>query len=340
MSAIEQFLTYYIERGRDFYPRGYLRLFPDHKRLVANNRHDLINALYIGKDLFVNIFSEFQRRERDYDLIVIDIDDENLDNSLLKLCLVSVRLKKAGINYFRVTFSGSKGFHVYIHFENTRLSNYRNAIMGFLDSIGVLSLADTQSIEPNRVIRIPYTINTKTGYRSFVIGDQNEIDKIRSIEDIVSRSKQDFSMQKLYPFDTNVGLGIRIAQFDSTDLSHGKQIDPSSSVLKDFKDYPPCMKRLVSMATDETNPVDLNHSERTELAKFMVLIGKSDEEIAELYKKMSDYKEGTTLYQITYLRGRGMKMSGCDKLTDMGICCCDHDKCLFYPSINKYIMES
>lgn len=337
MSAIEQFLTYYIERGRDPYPRGYLRLYPDHKRLLAKNRHELINALYIGKDLFVNIFSEFQRRERDYDLMVIDVDDEDLGNSLLRLCLVCVRLKKAGIQNYRITFSGSKGFHIYIHFENTRLSNYRSATLGFLDSIGVGNLIDRSTLEPNRVIRIPYTINTKTGYRSFVIGDQNEVDRIKSIEDVVVRSSSDFSKQKLYPFDSNVGLGVKIAQFDSTVLpSNINLVDRESNheTFKSFKHFPPCVKRLVSLCKQN---VDINHMERVQLATFLINIGYNDIEICDFFRGLSDFKESVTLYQIQYLRERHLKNAGCDKLTSFGICCCDHDKCLFYPSINKYL---
>lgn len=326
----DSFFQYYIERGRDPYPRGYLRLYPDQKRLLANSRKDLESALFISKDLFINIFSEFQRRERDYDMVVLDIDDESIENAFFKLQYILEKLN--GLKY-RVVFSGSKGFHVYIPFENTRLNNYRHAVMKWLESIKVLKYVDNKILEPNRVIRVPDTVNTKSKMNCYVIGDEQNV-KDLDLDTIVFAAKNGYASH-FYTFDYNVGLGMKIATFDNTALPEGKTLVHSTdTVFKDFKFYPPCMQRLVSLAKDN---VDINHNERTELAKFLILNGHKDEEIKEYYTGLSDYKEGVTLYQIAYLRDRGLRMSGCDKMTDMGICCKDHSQCPFYPSINKFI---
>ena len=67
----------------------------------------------------------------------------------------------------RIYFSGSKGFAVYIDFEKTQIEEYRKKLDVFLDILinehGLESLDKGVCVDLNRISRLPYSINSKSG---------------------------------------------------------------------------------------------------------------------------------------------------------------------------------
>jgi DNA primase large subunit len=86
--------------------------------------------------------------------------------------------------------------------------------------------------------------------------------------------------------------------------------------------YPPCIKHAIDEMSKGEN---LPHSARVLLATYMLFIGKSIDEIVDLFRSAPDFNEKVTRYQIEHLAGK--KGSGtryfvpsCEKLANENLC--------------------
>lgn len=316
-------------RDKHPFPRGGLKLFPDIQRAgteldpVLKNMEELEAFCKFNKDVFINLFSEDQKRSKTYDIIFLDIDDEDFANASRKLEKVQHELVKNGVDKYYVAFSGSKGYHVYVPFEDTLLSDYRTAVLGWIKKIGILRYTDVSAIEPNRVTRVPLTVNSKSGMKCCPLGNW----LVQSSQGI------------------NNGLGQKIKGFDKTPrikkIVDGRPKLKQKSIFFSQPDlYPECMKILTTEALSGT---DLGHFERLEMGKFLLNVhGNNIEDVMKYYSTMSDYKPRVTGYQLNYIIKKDLKMMGCDKLRDYGMCPFGsaeeaESKCPFYPNLNKFI---
>ena len=87
-------------------------------------------------------------------------------------------------------------------------------------------------------------------------------------------------------------------------------------------EYPPCIKHALEVMGRSEN---LPHSARLMLATYMLAIGKSNDEIVEMFKSAPDYNERITRYQVEHLAGtKGSRtkysVPSCDKLRTENLC--------------------
>lgn len=87
-------------------------------------------------------------------------------------------------------------------------------------------------------------------------------------------------------------------------------------------EYPPCIKHALEVMGRGEN---LPHSARLMLATYMLAIGKSNDEIVEMFKSAPDYNERVTRYQVEHLAGtKGSRtkysIPSCDKLRTENLC--------------------
>jgi DNA primase large subunit len=85
---------------------------------------------------------------------------------------------------------------------------------------------------------------------------------------------------------------------------------------------PPCIQHLYDSIDDGEN---LPHSARLLLATFLLFSGKSIEEIIDVFKKLPDFKENITRYQLEHLSGKkvGSKkyfVPSCEKIKLENLC--------------------
>ena len=85
---------------------------------------------------------------------------------------------------------------------------------------------------------------------------------------------------------------------------------------------PPCIKVIYEKALQGDN---LSHQERFTLATFLLNLGKSVDEVLEIFKNMPDYSEKIARYQVEHLAGlRGShkkyKPPSCETLVSWGLC--------------------
>ena len=86
--------------------------------------------------------------------------------------------------------------------------------------------------------------------------------------------------------------------------------------------YPPCIAKLVEDATAGKN---LSHTARFALATFLLNVGMSVDEVVDLFRRMPDFREEITRYQVEHLAGlRGSKIKysppSCENMRSAGLC--------------------
>lgn len=332
--------------GRDKHslPRGALRMFPIVERKGSNlfesigSYAELEKFLHFNRDVYINLFSDDQKKSKMYDMIFLDIDDKDLQTSFTKLILVAEKLDARHLKY-QVMFSGSKGFHIYIRFKPTLLGNYRETILEWLKDVGILKIIDVSAIEPNRVTRVPYSINQKSQLYCYPLCREDGV-QLLELEGILEDAKT--MKEHAVAFLENEGLDQELRNFGRMiqGLHTGRAKEMIIGIKSDFfrtpDTYPECMKILVEEALAGT---DLGHLERLEMGKFLLhVFGGDVDKVASFYSKMSDFKEYKTKYQLNYILKRDLKIMNCPRLAQEGICpFTDQTECLLFPSITKWI---
>lgn len=329
-------------RGKHPFPRGALRLYPLTARAGGYNTdlmrdpRDVMVFAYFNRDVFVNLFSEDQRKSKDYDMVFLDIDDSLLTVSYLRLMAVMQALDAEKIKY-AVVFSGSKGFHVYVPFKSTVLSSYRDAVMGWLKSKHILEHVDVRTVEDNRVTRMPHSRNTKSGKYYIPLNRAQAMAGISAIVDMARRPCYD---QECFMPNPNLRMADDLKEHDREVVTKDfGQMKSESRMFASEADYPDCIKKMLSMARDGT---DLGHYERLELGVFLLhATGGDVDQVANVYSQMSDYNEGKTKYYLEYAMERGLHMSRCERLIGLGICPYRAEeaasRCMFHPTMNRFM---
>lgn len=87
-------------------------------------------------------------------------------------------------------------------------------------------------------------------------------------------------------------------------------------------EYPPCIKHALEILNKGEN---LPHSARFMLATYMLAIGKTEEEVVEIFKNSPDYNEKITRYQVEHLAGKKgshikYSVPSCDRLRSEDLC--------------------
>lgn len=290
-------------------------------RKMIKSFNEFVKYYGLLYDLFIGLFDLAQQQRKVYDKIFLDIDADDILQAYASMRRVSVALSDEGIGHV-ITFSGSKGFHVYIPIKNVELNSYSMSVRRWLSAFSFSNI-DYQCIEPRRLCRVVGSINSKSGLYCVVVNPASSISEILynasvGISSDFNITKNDLSFLKAYDDDGD------------------RQSNASGSKLVlEYKSYPACMKKLYVKALLGQR---LEHSERLELGIFLLKQIDDVDEVVKFYSLQDDYKHHITKYQLDYAKERKLKNSGCMKLSEDGLCpLSDMTKCPFYPSLNSYV---
>lgn len=100
-----------------------------------------------------------------------------------------------------------------------------------------------------------------------------------------------------------------------------------ANIITDEETYPPCIKEILSKLKGGEN---LDHTSRLIFIFFLLSIGKSIEEIVDLFRAQPDFNEEKTKYYIEHAagkRGSGTQYFsyGCAKINTYGLCRAEED---------------
>jgi len=312
---------------------------------VRNERCDNAEMLFAKAKLFdfedcycsVYSYSEWsdvaeeRRRNVRVDTILFDIDRENLTLAFAEAKkMVKYLIKKDIIP--RVYFSGAKGFHIYIDFPEQQLYDFatvKDVAIFFSQKLKVA--IDTQIYDPNRVSRLPFTINTKTGYfcvpippdkfTGLHLDDILRIAKEPVVYDIeVHENREmirflnyyDFKhvLKDMPPLEVNLKKKLRrLKPKLRVEKFHGnwrwQRIQYYANALKKYGSLSADPYIVAIHAKNEhvnDNPGSVEHIARVHLVLLCIEEGMSDREIHEIFKYAHDYDPEKTQKYIDYNR--------------------------------------
>ncbi|KKN39530.1 hypothetical protein LCGC14_0742230 [marine sediment metagenome] len=129
---------------------------------------------HLDDDIYVSVHSPEKRLVNRFSTLYFDLDNKDLSVALKDGRRFAKWLKEKGFHY-RVYFSGSKGFAFYVDFRETEIKDYRDRMDAFLDmlvkDLKITSFDRGVCCDANRISRLPYTVNTKSGKLCVPIDD-------------------------------------------------------------------------------------------------------------------------------------------------------------------------
>jgi len=327
------------------YPREFGHKF--RRGFLRNQRCDSARDVYEKArffdfvDCYCSVYSysewysaaEDRRKFVRIDTVLFDIDIEgNLAAALAQAKKLVKYLLNKDITP-RVYFSGAKGFHIYVDFPEVTLYDFRSVkdVASYFVSKLRLCL-DMNVYEPNRVARLPYTVNSKTGYFCVPI----PVEKLLSLHmfDVLHMAKEprvydieivenDSFLRYIRYFDTKRVLED-MPPIEVPIARKRKKLRPRLEV-ENFEEnwrqrriryYAEVLKKhgylsadpyIVSIHSggknvDPKNPGSVEHIARVHLVLLMIEEGYSDEEIHAVFRHAKDYDPQKTQYFIDYNR--------------------------------------
>lgn len=143
------------------------------------NDFDVFISTYnrnLNRDMFLSTHSTSTRDKNMFNKVFFDMDNDNLHVAFSDTLKFVDYLENSGYNT-RVVFSANKGFHVYIDFDYVIIDNYAQKIDMFINDISnklSINSFDVQVCkDKNRIMRVPFTINTKSGKMCYPIDIHN-----------------------------------------------------------------------------------------------------------------------------------------------------------------------
>lgn len=288
-----------------------LRPIARRTKVYSMEQYEALHSIYSNRDIAVSIFSKPMQNYLIYDTILCDIDDVDLASAYKKAQKVISKLGNC-----RVYFSGKKGFHIFKDFKPVKINDYRVAVIRYITSLGIRDLVDISCFEPARVSRVPLSMHSGTKYYCI------PVDIAWDLDTIIQKSKTNEKMTQTILRDE-----ISFTKYDSNELSL-----VSVPLIKiNEQEYPICIKNLLNKMRSGY----LTHDERVVLCNFLLKV-ESIDSVTNRFRKMADFDEGYTKYQLQYLKQRQLRMHGCRKLIAMEMCT-NKSNCIYYPSINSIL---
>jgi len=321
------------------YSRAVEVIKPDgeHERVPVLDEDDYLMVLEntYGEqvNVFVDLFSEPQKKSLLFDCFFMDLDLKDLepDDFLVLGKKILRRMADFGLHVYTL-FSG-RGLHFYVPFtasEFVSSKDYRACATKtaynfvkprervFLDTSALGStgkmvrVVDTLNPKSN-LYCVPVDLATVSSYTQLRKLGEKPCEASGSMTPNLKQLKNNLSA--LTPF-----LSVRITENRSVIISGEKK---ASTI-------PPCVKQCFETLKQEA---ELPHEGRVLLALYCLSIELPEDEIVNIFRCARDFKERITRYQVNYLRRAGYRFKRCDLLRLTGYC---PGKCQYYPSLNRW----
>jgi len=127
----------------------------------------------------------------------------------------------------------------------------------------------------------------------------------------------------------NENLPEKLANIAAEALSYYKSkvkapegVEDITELHATLSEYPPCVRRMIE---DIKSGKSLPHTARFTVTTFLLNIGKTIDEVIDLFRNVADFDEGKTRYQVEHIAGeRGSKIRyippSCETLKSFGLC--------------------
>jgi len=318
-------------RDLGFYNRIKVNSFEEMVKLIRENN---------GKrNIALQIYSDEQIEKGEIDTVFLDFDikrGDDVSKGTLEECkreAEELRERFGG----RLYFSGYKGFHLYIDIPPVVLNKNLSRVLREWVSRNIASeYLDLSSVgDKRRIARVPYTMHMESGAYMVPVraGDSLNDVLFRAISggevDSVGVVRNKSVAEEL--------LKIKEELDDCVQSSNnGNSNNNREGALRLLsKELPPCIREFLGELNANG---ELDHYKRFQVAVFLLRCGFTVEDVVKVFMKAQDFNEYKSRYQIEYFKRRDMKMFGCRKAKQMGMCPLETPElCPYYDSPNRIL---
>ncbi len=315
------------------YPRG---LGNPSRNGIANNAQDIIN--YVERNNFIDVyhtvysFTKYNNPATDggnaiIDTIPFDFDSKNLQLSLNDAKKLVAWCVKHDIQP-RITFSGGKGFHVFIDIKTLSLKNAKRTLNQFCnelsDAAGFITVDRVIFGDTNRLIRLPNTKHSKSGLYCIPLNLEG-FSEARLDDILLMAREQQFDNIKRVS-NKNSDITSTLLDIDANmPAVQGQLVSNKGSKLSRIFEYKPfgncrAAEQLVAYGADE----GVRDLALTGIIRYYALKGYND---AEIYNKCVTFdshcerpmRRSTIQYKINYHKNK--TYTPCTFLTKIGGVC-------------------
>ena len=266
-----------------------------------------------------------------------DETEKEVRNKILRLKVAAMNL---GIrkNQIIVEFSGRRGYHAWLFFEN-EIPCYQ--AYSFAKLIKSKSSVDCEffpkqdRIDPvtglGSAIKLPFGIHKATNQRSVIVDEAfiphaDQAGCLSKIEPVAIKTIQEILLKNNIPLEKKESLEDKLEISSTVDYDFDKRggslerLMSNCKMLKEFKD-------------EVGKNMHISHDKRVVISNLLALLGEEGEKmIHNIMAACDDYDEEYTQGQIEYRKKKGYKPITCQKLKEQGLC--SHD-CGLKPKAGK-----
>jgi hypothetical protein len=222
------------------------------------------------------------------DIVRLDVDLNSLDDLEGEVRRIRNRAAELKID-IRIMFSGAKGFHIWTVLPRPYPADKRPVLVEGLAALLGVSV-DRQTLDVKRKLRVPYTVNTKTGNLAQFI-DPATLEPIKP---------GDFTWPKPLP----ESLVEYLIRFGAPPPQPRQENRPAwlSPAKRGAKGVPGWVRRLIDYMCEKG---ELCHYARVAVVRSLLAAGWSVEQVVELFRRCArDFEERKTRYHVDYERKR------------------------------------
>jgi len=219
-----------------------------------------------------------------------------------------------------ITFSGGKGYHVYVFLKNTvAFPNHRADLVKkvyerlqrkLLKGLNFETLDQNVIGDLKRLARVPYSVHEKTGKLCHPIALNHQFYDPKSLE-----------IYREHGLDTSLIREVikEITSREKIRKPARSKIHASNSKIR------PCILEALKQPLEDEE----GHLMRLAIAREYLNLGYSVDEVAQLFKTQSDYGDGRkSRYYVEYLKRHPSKPVRCKTIQELGFCL--GDSCEIY----------
>lgn len=329
---------WYIEMGGMYNIKGQ-KIF-GRKIYVDPNKISEIRRKFNNTDVYATILSYNKEVQNDSDLygpmyldLDLDIQTES-DYSLLKSDLqniVSYLDTNYGIpsNYIKYYFTGKKGFHLIISpdifdiLPDNNLNVYYKEIAKELNRATQTQLIDTKIYDKKRLLRLPNSINSKTGlYKVPVTYDQINNMSFAEMKQYASTAKPLIQVETS-PCEKAINRLKEIKELITKPKQKNTDINIKVKPIDDIEP-PSCIFNILDNGAQEGN----RNNTTIILASSFFQCGASYQETLDLITQWNELKndpalpeaEVVTTVASAYQQVKSGRRYGCNSIKECGLC--------------------
>jgi DNA-binding HxlR family transcriptional regulator len=288
-------------------------------------------------DIYSTVFLYNNKDQNQSDLIgplYVDLDGDIIDgksydkvkqDALLAISYLETHLKVPK-DYIRIYFSGNKGFHLIIPFNVfgitpcKDLNDKYKAIAIILKENTINKSVDTRIYDKKRLIRLPHSINGKTGLFKVPISE-NDLRNF-GYEDMVEYSREDKSIE----YEKTETIEEARQAFDIlTAIKPKVKKDISNKAFINTKyEIPVCIKRIYAVGAEK----GFRNNTLMILASALLQKGKELENVIDAMIEWNESKNDPSLEQneveatvrSAYRNLVDGRRYGCTSIKELGLC--------------------